>query len=87
MVELRGRGTDRLERFCSHRCRNAQVNRRRTRWDDNVRFHEHETVATCRLTAARRLIFGRERQFEPVSEAGLLWAVWSDVDWPDAVWS
>jgi hypothetical protein len=22
-----------------------------------------------------------------VSEAGLLWAVWSDDDWPDAVWS
>jgi hypothetical protein len=26
-------------------------------------------------------------QFDPVSEAGRFWAVWSDVDWPDAVWS
>jgi hypothetical protein len=26
-------------------------------------------------------------QFEPVPEAGWLWAVWSDVDWLDAVWS
>jgi hypothetical protein len=39
------------------------------------------------LTAERRQIFRRERQFEPVSEAGRLWAVWSDVDWLDAVWS
>ena len=31
-------------------------------------------------------LFRRERQFEPVSEAGWLWAVWSDVDWLDAVW-
>ena len=44
-------------------------------------------AATGRLTAERRQIFRRERQFEPVSEAGLLWAVWSDVDWLDAVWS
>jgi hypothetical protein len=29
----------------------------------------------------------RERQFEPVPEAGWLWAVWSDVDWLDTVWS
>ena len=35
----------------------------------------------------RRQIFRRERQFEPVPEAGWLWAVWSDVDWLDAVWS
>jgi hypothetical protein len=40
-----------------------------------------------RLTAERRQIFRRERQFEPVSEAGRLWAVWSEVDWLDAVWS
>jgi hypothetical protein len=38
-------------------------------------------------TGRRRQIFRRERQFEPVPEAGWLRAVWSDVDWLDAVWS
>jgi hypothetical protein len=85
-MRVRGRATDRLGRFCFHRCRNAQVNRLQTRWDEYLRFHQHKRWRRA-LDRAASPDLQRGAQFEPVSEAGRLWAVWSEVDWLDAVWS